>query len=175
MSAEKISHLNHALRAIRSINRLLVREKDHARLLKGICDILVKNRGYDKVWIVEIDDSGEMGTWAESGIGEDCLPLIEKFNYGEMVDCARQALDKKETILINNPHSTCVDCPITEQHAGWGTMTAPLMYAEINYGLLSVSIPKELVSDEVEQALVKEIAGDIAFGLYRIKREKEHE
>ncbi len=59
-SAEKISHLNLALRAIRSINRLLVREKDRNLLLRGICDILIKNRGYDKVWIVVIDESGKI-------------------------------------------------------------------------------------------------------------------
>jgi len=173
-SIEKISHLNLALRAIRSINRLLVREKDRGRLLQGICDILVKNRGYDKVWIVEVDDSGEMVAWAESGIGDDFFPLAEKFKHGKMVDCAQQALGKKATVLINNPVSTCVDCPIAKHHAGWGAMTTPLMHEETNYGLLSVSIPEELVSDDVEQALVEEIAGDIAFGLYRIKREKEH-
>jgi len=173
--AEKISHLNLALRAIRSINRLLVREKDRDRLLQGISDILIKNRGYDKVWIVVFDNAGNVDAWAEAGIRGDCFPLIEKFKHGEPVDCAQQALRKNGTVLIHNPASTCIDCPIKKQHTGWGVMTTPLSHEATNYGLLSVSIPKELVSDGVERALVGEIAGDIAFGLYRIEREKEHE
>ena len=110
------------VRAIRSINRLLVREQDRSRLLQGICDILAKNRGYDKVWIVVMDDSGALDAWVESGIGRDCFPLIEKFKHGERVDCAHRALRKKGTVLIHSAVPACVDCPIKEKYAGWGVM-----------------------------------------------------
>lgn len=171
---EKIEHLNLALRAVRNVNRLLVQEKDRERLLKGICDILIKNRGYDKVWLIVLDDSGKLDTFAESDMGEDFIPVLDILKQGKMVDCARRALKQKTSVLIKNPSSSCTDCPLSTKHAGWGAMTAPLVYEETVYGLLSVSIPKELISDDIEQALVEEIAEDIAFGLYRIKREEEH-
>ncbi len=173
-SSEKINHHNLALRAIRSINRLITRDNDPKRLLQGACDILIKNRGYDKVWIVVFDESGQADAWAESGIIQGCFPLIEKLRHGELVDCAKRALSEKSTVLIQNPVVTCKDCPLSATHEGWGALTTPLRYKNKNYGLLSVSIPRELISDDVEQALVEEIAGDIAFGLYRIKREQEH-
>jgi len=174
-SAEKISHHNLALRAIRSINRLITRDINPQGLLQSACDILIKNRGYDKVWMVVFDKFGRADAWAESGITEGCFPLIEKLKHGEMVDCGQRALSEKSTVLIKNPVVACKGCPLSETHEGWGALTTPLRYKGENYGLLSVSIPKELISDDVEQALVEEIAGDVAFGLYRIKREKEHE
>ncbi len=171
---EKIEHLNLALRAVRNVNRLLVKEKDRDPLLKGICDILIENRGYDKVWLLVLDDSGKLDTFAESEIGKDFIPVLDILKQGEMVDCAQRALKLKASVLVKNPSSSCAGCPLSTKHAGWGAMTVPLVYEENIYGLLSVSIPKELISDDIEQALVEEIAGDIAFGLYRIKREEEH-
>ncbi len=173
-NTEKIEHLNLALRAVRNVNRLLIREKDRDRLLKGICDILIKNRGYDKVWLVVLDDSGKLDTFAESDIGKDFIPVLDILKQGEMVDCAQRALKQNTSVLIKNPSFSCADCPMSTKHAGWGAMTVPLVYEENVYGLLSVSIPKELISDDIEQALVEEIAEDIAFGLDRIKREEEH-
>jgi PAS domain S-box-containing protein len=41
------------------------------------------------------------------------------------------------------------------------------------YGLLSVSIPKQYLSDEEERCILKEIADDIAFGLRNIEIEKD--
>jgi PAS domain S-box-containing protein len=171
----KIEHLNLALRAIRNVNRLLVKEKDSARLLQAVCDTLVENRGYDKVWIVVLDEAGRIDRTAESGIGREFCTALTGGRFKETVTCAAAALAGTEAVLIKNPSKTCGQCPLADQHAGWGVLTVALNYGGESYGLLSVSIPRELVSDDVEQALVEEIAGDIAYGLYRIRREERHE
>ncbi len=171
----KIEHLNLALRAIRNVNRLLVKERDPDRLLQAICDTLVKNRGYDKVWIVMLDEKGWMDHTAESGIGNNFKTVLDGGQFKQKVSCATLALAKTEAVLIKNPSTTCVHCPLADQHAGWGVLTVRLSYKDKAYGLMSVSIPKELVSDDVEQALVEEIAEDIAYGLYRIRREETHQ
>jgi len=171
---EKIEHLNLALRAIRNVNRLLVKEKKRDLFLKGICDILIENRSYDKVWLCVLDDSGNLDTYAESGIGSDFIPLIERFKSGKIFNCAQRAFKQTEPVLIKNPFFSCTDCPLSLKSAGWGTITVKLIHDDKLYGLLSVSIPKELVANDVEQAIMKEIAGDIAFGLYRIKQKEEH-
>ncbi len=172
--SEKIEHLNLALRAIRDVNRLLIRVKDRKRLLQNICNILVKNRGYNKVWLIVLDASHMLDEYAETGIGKDFLPIVEEMKRGKFVDCAQRAIEQTKTVLIKNPPLSCTDCPLSLKHADWGTITAPLIHEKKRYGLMSVSIPKELISEDIEQALVEEIAGDIAFGLYRIRQEEEH-
>ena len=52
-------------------------------------------------------------------------------------------------------------------------MAVRLEHGKKVYGLLSVSVPAEFVADEEEQALFKEVAGDIAFALHSIEQEKE--
>ena len=49
--AERIEHLNAVLRAIRSVNQLIVRERDRDRLLEGVCESLIEMRGYHNAWI----------------------------------------------------------------------------------------------------------------------------
>ncbi len=53
---ERIEHLNLALRAIRNVNQLITQEKDRDRLIKGACDNLTENRGYDYAWVVLLDE-----------------------------------------------------------------------------------------------------------------------
>ena len=174
-STKKIEHLNLALRAVYNVNRLLVRKNDQARFLKGICDILIKNRGYDKVWLVILDDSGKVEDFAESSIDKNSISISDMLKQFKAIGCAQRALKQNGLILTKKLSPFCADCPLSIKHAGWGVVTIPLAYKERVYGLLFVSIPKELISDDVEQEFIEEIAEDIAFGLYRIKREEEHQ
>jgi PAS domain S-box-containing protein len=54
-----------------------------------------------------------------------------------------------------------------------GAMTVRLGYGGKVYGLLSISIPRDLTADEEERALFEEVAGDIAFALYSVEQEEE--
>jgi len=47
----KLQHLNLVLHAIRSVNQLIIKEKDREKLLQGACDNLTKNRGYYNAWL----------------------------------------------------------------------------------------------------------------------------
>ena len=67
------------LRTIRSVDQLLVKEKDRDRLLKGICDKLVENRGYYNAWIVLFDESRKLVSTAEAGLGKDFTTIVELF------------------------------------------------------------------------------------------------
>ena len=67
---ERMRHLNLVLRAIRSVNQLITREKDRDRLLKGACSTLTETRGYHNAWIALFDDNGRLLDWAESGLGK---------------------------------------------------------------------------------------------------------
>jgi signal transduction histidine kinase len=166
---EKIKHLNLVLRAIRNVNQLIVKVKDRERLLKGACENLVKTRGYHNTWIVLLDEEGKLKTYAEAGLGEAFLPMIELLKKGKLTTCSQKALKQQEVVITENPASTCPECPLAQKYSGRGAMTIRLEYNGKVYGLISVSIPTHIAVDQEEQTLFKEVAEDIAFGLYNIK------
>jgi PAS domain S-box-containing protein len=170
---EKIEHLNLVLRAIRNVNQLITRERDRGRLLQGACETLIETRGYHSAWIALLDESGGLVTTAEAGLGEDFLPLVERLTRGELTDCGRRALKQSGGVVTEDPSSTCADCPLSSMYDGRGAVTIRLEYGGKVYGLLSVSIPRDLAADEEEQALFEEVAGDIGFALHKIELEEE--
>jgi PAS domain S-box-containing protein/putative nucleotidyltransferase with HDIG domain len=111
-------------------------------------------------------------TIAEAGLGEDFRPMAERLKQGELPDCAQRALSQPEVVVIEDPSSDCVDCPLSKKYNGWGAMTVRLEYRGKVYGFISLSIPKNLIKDEEEHSLLKEVAGDIAFALHNIELEE---
>lgn len=168
----KLIHLNSVLRAIRKVNQLIAREKDRNRLLQGACENLIETRGYYNAWIALVDESGRLVTSAEAGLGEAFMPMIERLKRGEVTDCGQRALKQSGVIVTEDPLSACSDCPLMKKYEGRGALAIRLEYGENVYGLLSASVPAELVADKEEQALFKELAGDIAFALHSIELEE---
>jgi PAS domain S-box-containing protein len=166
---ERIEHLNLVLRAIRSVNQLIARERDRDRLLQGACDNLIETRGYHNAWIALIDETGGLVMTAEAGLGKEFLPVVEQLKRGELTDCARRALGQAGVLAIEDPLSTCTDCLLSGMHAGRGAMAVRLQHGRKVYGLMSISIPRDLVADEEEHSLFTEVAGDIAFALHNIE------
>jgi hypothetical protein len=64
----RIEHLNLVLRAIRRVNELITREKNLDRLLQGVCDNLIENRGYHNAWIALLDPSGKFLKAVHAGL-----------------------------------------------------------------------------------------------------------
>jgi PAS domain S-box-containing protein len=171
---DKTERLNLVLRTIRNVNRLLVKEKDPIKLLRGICDNLVENRGYFNTWIALFDVSGVLTHIAESGLGEQLSPLIERIQKGELPGCMRNIFKKSASQIIEDPASTCSDCPLSQNYAGRGGITTRLRYGGRTYGVLSASIPKHFVTDSKEKELFEEVAGDIAYALHEIELNKQY-
>lgn len=172
-SEDKIKHLNSVLNAIRRVNQLVTQVKDRDILIKSVCDALIKTRGYYSAWIVLLDDDRRFVTAAESGLGKDFLPIVDQFKRGKLTACGRKSLSKPGVIITENPVSTCIDCPLSDKFSNCGVMTIRLEHGGKVYGLLSVSVPTEFVTDKEEQSLFKEVSGDIAFALYRIELEEK--
>ena len=170
---KKIKHLNAVLRAIRNVNQLISTEKDRDRLLKGACENLFGTRSYHSAWIALWDDNGKPVTAAEAGIGEDFSKIIELLKNGELPLCGQKALFQSEIVVISNPLSTCRDCPLARKCKDRSAMTMRLEHREKIYGILTVSIPKELAGDKEEQGLFKRLAEDLTFALYSIELKEE--
>ena len=171
---KKMERLNLVLRTIRSVNQLIVKESDRTKLIQGVCDNLIENRGYYNAWIALLDEHGRLVESAEAGLGDEFIQMIEQLKSGELTQCAQKALAQSGVVIIEDPFSACTDCALSEKYAGRGAMTVYLEKSGKGYGLLTVSIPVEFTVDEEERGLFQEIAWDIAFGLYRIELEEDH-
>ncbi len=170
---EEIKHLNLVLNAIRNVNQLIVREKEPSRLLQGVCDNLIVNRGYHTAWIALFDESGRLTNSAEAGLGQDFLPLVERLKSNDLINCQREVLSKSGTVMIGDPLFSCADCPLAEKHRGRIAVTARLEHGGKEFGLLSVSRPAGQVNEKEEQSIFEEVAGDISFALYSLEIEEE--
>ena len=170
---EKIKHLNLVLRAIRSVNQLIVKEKNRESLLKGACNNLIKTRGYHSAWIALLDEGGKLETYAEAGLGKAFLPIVEMLKKGELIVCGNKALKQQGVVTIKDPASTCLECPLIKLHSDRRAMTIRLEHDKKGYGFASVSVPTYLADNQEEQSLFKEVAGDIAFAIHDIILDKE--
>ncbi len=185
---EKTEHLNRVLRAINNVNQLIVREKRRDRLLQAVCDLLIETWGYHNAWIALFDEAGrsfssegggasvEPGegplTVAEAGLGEAFSLMVRRLERGALPDCARRALMQAEVVVTEDPPRTCTDCPLAASYAGRGGMAIRLAHRKRIYGLLVVSVPAYLAGEEKEQALLRELGGDIGFALHDIALEE---
>ena len=172
---EKMGHLNLVLRAIRSVNQLIVTEKDRERLIQDVCDNLIETRGYYNAWVVLMDEAGKYVMSAESGLGKDFLSMADRLKRGELTICGKKALSQPDVVVTIDPLSECVGCPLSGEYDGRSAMTVRLEHRGRNYGLLSVSIPRDFVDDKEEHGLLREVVGDIAFALHGIDMEKERD
>jgi len=171
---ERIKHLNLVLYAIRKVNQLIVKEKDRERLLKGICNSLIKTRGYYHSQIVLLDEEGKIDSYAEAGLEKDFLTMCTLLKKGELTVFGQMALKQKDVVIIEDPASACPDCPLVQVCSDRGSvMTVRLGRDGKIYGVMSVSIPAHFVTDKEEQALFKEVAGDIVLGLHSIEMGKK--
>ncbi|MEA3282725.1 MAG: PocR ligand-binding domain-containing protein [Euryarchaeota archaeon] len=170
---ERMAHLNLVLRAIRGVNQLITKANDRGRLLQGACNNLIETRGYHNAWIALSDESGQLVTTAEAGFYEAFELMVKRLEQGELPVCAKKALTQSGVIVIEDPAATCADCPLAEPNGGRRAMTIRLEHGGRVYGLLSVTVPAELAVDAEEQALVFEVAGDIAFGIHAIELDEE--
>lgn len=172
---DKIRYLNALLRAIRNVNQLIARERDRDRLLQGICETLISTRGYLSAWIALWDESGALLTAKEAGLGESFLPLLAELKKGKRPPCVRMAMEKIDSVLIENTLSTCTECPLASWYGFRKAMVVRLENAGKTYGILAVSVPGEVGLEEEERGLLKEVAGDIALALKALELEEERE
>jgi len=172
---QTINHLKLVLHTLRSINQLIITEKDPALLIQNVCNILIGNHGYFSAWVAIMNQSGGWENIASAGFGVPTQMLEDQIMRGELPPCAPKVLSGSKIISIEDKNSSCSGCPLLydDKTSDLGAMTVRLEHAGKTYGLLSVTISKELVTNEDEQLLFKEFGDDIALALFVIEQEKE--
>jgi PAS domain S-box-containing protein len=172
-SRQRVSHLNAVLQAVRSINQLIVREKDRQRLIQGACDSLIETRGFVSAWIGLVGEAPGAVIAAQAGLGEDFAPVAEVLKRGELPPCGQQVLVQDGVQSLDVSPDSCPDCPLVAAHGSRLALGARLEHGGRVYGLLVVSFPEGFAFDEEERRLLAEVASDLAFGLYGIEQKEE--
>ena len=169
----RIDHLNRVLEAIRTVNQLIIRDKDPGRLVARACKLLIENRGYTTAWIFL--ERGPLGDchMVEEGLGEDFIPLAERFRGGALPPCCVDA-QRGKGVVMREPF-TCGDCPLSQKHQPREVMTVQLRHESIRFGFICVSMPSAFTGLREEQRLFKDVADDIAFALNRIVVERQRD
>jgi len=171
---EKIIHLNLTLSTISNVNQLIIKEKNRDVLIQEVCEILIKNHGYENAWIVLLGKDGEYLNSAESGLGKNFLPMKKMLEEGELPDCAKKTLKTGYLVIIKDPKKDCLDCPLSRNYAEHGGFSISLKHESTVYGILTVSVPLSFLYEETEQNLFKEVSEDLGFALNSIEVEKKY-
>lgn len=168
---ESIEHLNGTFNAMIKINKLITKEKNVLDLIRGVCDFLIENRNYHNAWIVLFDKNGKRKISAEAGLGDRFIPVDMMFRKWQLPRLINKVLKSPHAICINEPCEECYDCPLSNLYEGRSAMSVRLEYKGNVCGIMSVSVPKEIINREKELALFEDIAFDISFAIRRINLE----
>ena len=171
---EQVEHVNAVLRAIRSINQLIVQEKDRQRLIQKACGTLVETRGYLGAVIALQKKFGEISHLASAGLGERAEELEQFLSQNGLPACGRETLEKLDVLLTDGSSDECAGCPMAENQAIGSGMVAPLQHAGKIYGALMVTSALPSAPQE-ELSLFREVSDDIALGLHGIELKEERE
>jgi len=172
---EHIKHLNSVLKAIRTVNQLVVMEKDRDTLLQKACDALIEARGYDGSWLGFVSDGEEnFATVKGSGFGESITRFCEDVIGGDHPPCIRNALAQKEKFMSIGGSGECEDCSFKNAHMGKEAAIIHVEHAGRLFGLLAVVFAPDVTVDDEEKGLLIEVAGDIAFALHDMELEEAH-
>jgi len=167
------AHLTSALKAIRQVNHLITKEKNLDRLIQGICDALISTRGYSSAWIALFDSKDYTSCkTAFAGIpAENVDALRDRIEAGDLVICAKLALEQCKLVTINDVRNRCTGCPLLGLEPGSRPLTSILIADGELYGVISAEVPIEIVSSEDEQSLFQEVADDVAYSVRNIEME----
>ena len=169
---KKIKHLNAVLRAISNVNQIIVKETDREKLLKGVCESLIETRGYYSAWIVTFDEKGEFLSTISAGLDEDLLQLKEQLESGDLPICIEKARMRSDVVVITDPHGKCGGCPLSGKHEYGAVLSIKLEHGGKTYGVLTVSVPEDVITEVDEHVLFTEVADDISFALHSLELEK---
>ncbi len=166
-TSAQIEHLNSVLRAIRSVNQLIVTEKSRGRLLERAMEVLVETRGYTSAMCVHLDDNEVPDFVAHSmATGESTLASRDTIRLSGLTACMTQALKIDGGVVLESDALECSGCPLASFYPNKCRLAQGLVHDGKVYGVLVIALPEGVRPDAEEIDLFDEIAGDISFALH---------
>ncbi len=170
----RVRHLNLVMKALRGVNQLMTREKDKERMIQEACEVLVDTRGYERAWIVLVDENKRSVSVANAGLGSESPVFLEQMKSGKYPQCVKELWRQDSPFLgLDCPGAKHKGCILAEAHSRRGVYRCRLEDDGKVYGILGVTLPSEMFADEEEKALFLELGNDLAFALKNIEEEEK--
>ncbi len=170
---ERLQHINQVLLGIRDVNQLIVREQDERRLIREVCSLLVRVRGFHGAWVAVVDSSKKLLDIAQEGFHDGSYFVANYLESRGIPPCANLARETGRVVLIRGACRDCAACPLATSDSGRSALVTSLDYEGSIFGFMGVAVPAAIAVDEEEQSLFQEVAGDIAYALHNIQATKE--
>jgi PAS domain S-box-containing protein len=167
-------HLRQVLSAIRQVNQLIVRESEPHALIESACASMAGVGGYGACWIALFGVDRVVSLSASVGVKEGFERFVEDMAGGTPPRCIRDVLDGEGLVVLDYPQRDprCRGCRSACIGRGVAQVLTRIETAGTLRGILGIMLPAAIAVSAREQALVREVAGDVAFGLYRIELEE---
>ncbi len=174
---EKLRVTERALKTIAACNRALVRNVSEPRLLKEICQAIVEHCGYRMAWVGLPAADGNKPVRMVASAGFEA-GYLEQAKITWSADDARGrgpsgvAFRTGEIVVCNDFQNDPLTQPWHREAAKRGyaaVIVLPLKNAGECFGLLMIYAAEPDAFQAEEQALLAELAGDLAFGLHGLR------
>ncbi len=169
---EQLSSVNRTLRMISDCNQALVRATDEATLLATICQLIVNEGGYVMAWVGEVieDDEKCVLPVAQAGFEDDYLQTV-KISWADNElgqGPTGRAIRERHYVVSQNIVRDPGFRPWREQALKQGyaaSVAFPLVVDKKVVAALNIYAAQANTFHDEEIVLLKELAGDLAFGL----------
>ena len=178
---EKIRTLNRTLRAISNSNQALMFATEEAEYLQVICKIIVEDCGHAMVWIgyAEEDEAKSVRPVAHAGFEEGYLESLRitwadtERGRGPTGTAVRTA----EPSICRNMLTDPAFAPWREEARKRGyasSICLPLLSGRNPLGVINIYSRQPDAFSEDEVNLLKELAGDLAYGITFLRMRAAH-
>ncbi len=169
-TSAQVEHLNSVLRAIRSVDRLIITETDRERLLHRAVEMLVETLGYASVMCVQFNDN-EVPVFVAHSVGtrESTQASKDIIRSNGLTACMTQALEVNRMVVLESDAQECSGCPFASFYPNNRRLVLGLVHDDTAYGVLVIALPEGISADDEELNLFEEIAGDLSFALHGMR------
>jgi len=167
------------LRTLAKVNRAVLRENDRVTMLDAVCKILIEHRDYIYAW-VGLNRQTPDDVFLAAASGPTCA-FLENFSLSAAGSsdrgplCAMQAITNGAPFLIDGSEhkDPCPDCPTRQEYPERTTLALPLVRDGKGYGVFVVHATGPGVFDKQEQALLADLADNIAYALEKLEADEQ--
>jgi PAS domain S-box-containing protein len=170
-----LKHLNQLLLAVRSIDKLIIKESIPEKLLAETCNILINSKDYIAAWINNENDPARSPFTIADSFLESHINEVDQRIFSEKINnLFDQNLLSKPLVLKDIEGKKFID-KIFNNHKikNPSVFISPMKYRNKFYGYLIIFSGNIYSFDSVETELLGTLAEDVAFALNSIEVEKE--
>jgi PAS domain S-box-containing protein len=168
----KLLMLNAMLRAIRRVNKAIIEATEIEDLIQKICDVLVQDRDFKHAWIALMGKDDRPVHYCDAPKLKDAAKLKAFLNEGKLEACLSETRSEDGLVVAQEPRSQCPDFPIMRGLEDCALLGMHFKYDDMD-GYIAMMANPEIVDDEEEISLFREVCGDLQYALHTIGVESE--